>query len=85
MIRASKRSPLNPVYEVISSQIYQTLQNANTAEYNVDFLSNGFKALNDAGVHNEAGITYAYWAYAETPFKYANARIKKRRKNNVVS
>ena len=73
LIRDSKRSPLNPVNEGYHADL-PNAQNANTAEYNVDFLSNGFKALNDDGVQNKAGITYAYWAYAETPFKYANAK-----------
>jgi len=73
LIRDSKRSPLNPVNEGYQADL-PNAQNANTAEYNVDFLSNGFKALNDDGVQNKAGITYAYWAYAETPFKYANAK-----------
>ena len=39
-----------------------------------DFLSNGFKSrATDAG-QNASGGTYIYMAFAENPFKYANAR-----------
>ena len=42
---------------------------------NLDIVSNGFKlrAGNTYGV-NQAGATYIYMAFAEAPFKYANAR-----------
>ena len=40
---------------------------------NVDFLSNGFKARTTGGHRNASG-TYIYMAFAEAPFKYANAR-----------
>jgi len=40
----------------------------------IDILSNGFKVRrNSAGV-NGSGNTYIYMAFAENPFKYANAR-----------
>jgi len=40
-----------------------------------DFLSNGFKQRNAAYTgFNASGATYVYMAFAETPFKYANAR-----------
>tara|TARA_R100000406_G_scaffold95882_1_gene91579 strand:+ start:1 stop:1626 length:1626 start_codon:yes stop_codon:yes gene_type:complete len=44
------------------------------AVYNVDFLSNGFKIRNNAVPWNASGGAYAYLAFAEQPFKYANAR-----------
>jgi len=40
----------------------------------VDILSNGFKLRNAGAGVNGSGITYIYLAFAETPFKYANAR-----------
>ena len=40
---------------------------------NVDFLSNGFKARTTGGHRNATG-TYIYMAFAESPFKFANAR-----------
>ena len=45
-----------------------------TAGGAIDILSNGFKARNSAGQFNDSGQTYVYLAFAETPFKYANAR-----------
>ena len=41
--------------------------------YDIDFLSNGFK-LNDDQDDINAAHTYIYIAFAETPFKYSNAR-----------
>ena len=41
----------------------------------VDFLSNGFKLRTSAGGRGtNRGVTYIYFAFAETPFKFANAR-----------
>ena len=39
----------------------------------VDFVSNGFKFRNNSGDMNGAG-EYIYFAWAESPFKNANAR-----------
>ena len=45
-----------------------------TTDGGVDLLSNGFKAnQNDGEVNSDGGI-YIYLAFAETPFKYSNAR-----------
>jgi len=41
---------------------------------NIDFLSNGFKVMINAGYMNNSGSNYIYLAFAETPFKYSNAR-----------
>jgi hypothetical protein len=40
----------------------------------IDFLSNGFKLRNSSTDDNASGGTYIYAAFAENPFKYANAR-----------
>jgi len=40
----------------------------------VDLLSNGFKVRNTWTRINQDGYTYIYLAFAETPFKYSNAR-----------
>ena len=40
----------------------------------LDFLSNGFKLRGSASGTNKSGGTYIYMAFAEAPFKYANAR-----------
>ena len=39
-----------------------------------DFTSNGFKLRQTSGSYNGNGSTYIYLAFAETPFKYSNAR-----------
>ena len=59
---------------------YVLWPNLNNAEYtsnllHVDFLSNGFKVRNATyGETNASGGSYIYIAFAEQPFKYANAR-----------
>jgi len=40
----------------------------------IDFLSNGFKVRCSNAAENASGGTYIYAAFAENPFKYANAR-----------
>jgi len=40
----------------------------------LDFLSNGFKLRGSGTNFNGSGGTYIYMAFAENPFKYANAR-----------
>jgi len=47
------------------------------AEYsqdNVDILSNGFKLITNSSFFNGSGNTFIYMAFAESPFKYSNAR-----------
>jgi hypothetical protein len=51
--------------------------NLNAVEFDgvsCDFLSNGFKWRVNSGLRNTSGQTYIYMAFAEAPFKYANAR-----------
>ena len=43
-------------------------------EYKIDILSNGFKQRNTNGTNNGNGFNYVYIAFAETSFKYSNAR-----------
>jgi hypothetical protein len=68
----STRDTINPTTEVLYT-------NATSAEGTigssggVDFLSNGFKIRATNGGINSAN-TYFYMAFAEFPFKYANAR-----------
>ena len=42
--------------------------------YNIDFLSNGFKIREDHDMSNGSGDTYVWWAFAEAPAKYSNAK-----------
>ena len=54
------------------------LPNSNSAEvtieYDIDFLSNGFKLKSGDVYENGSGELIIYAAFAEQPFKYANAR-----------
>ena len=47
---------------------------ATAANSIADFLSNGFKLRGTGGDVNTSGATYIYLAFAEAPFKFANAR-----------
>jgi hypothetical protein len=54
------------------------MANENSAESSgthlVDFLANGFKLRNSNDAGNRNGSSYIYAAFAEQPFKFANAR-----------
>jgi len=56
--------------------VASNLANAETNESTraLDFLSNGFKARGTNADLNTNSATYIYMAFAENPFKYANAR-----------
>tara|TARA_R100000988_G_scaffold44572_2_gene22030 strand:- start:555 stop:3125 length:2571 start_codon:yes stop_codon:yes gene_type:complete len=58
-----------------SNVLYPNYQNAESTDGSniVDFLSNGFKIRATASVGYLTGV-YVYMAFAEAPFKYANAR-----------
>ena len=45
-----------------------------TSEYDIDFLSNGFKLKSGDVYENGDGELITYAAFAEAPFKYANAK-----------
>jgi hypothetical protein len=60
----SKRSPFN----VCNATLLFSLAHAETTGYQVDLLSNGFKARTTDHAVNESGATYVYWAFAENPF-----------------
>jgi hypothetical protein len=51
-----------------------TYAEASDAAYNRDFLSNGFKIRGSEPYVNSSGVKFIYMAFAEAPFKYANAR-----------
>lgn len=60
-------------YNGMQKQLFPNLSNAeSTGTVRFDALSNGFK-LRVAGDPNNSGVTYIYMAFAENPFKYANA------------
>ena len=60
-------------YNVMTQRIYPNLSDAEGVSGNiVDYLSNGFKFR--SANYNVSSGTYIYAAFAENPFKYANAR-----------
>ena len=67
------RSPFN----VMDDRLFfnNTNDNSTNVNYYIDFLSNGFKLRDGSanyGFNNSN--TYLYYAVAEQPFKYANAK-----------
>jgi hypothetical protein len=71
-IRDTSRSP----YNVVGEALYPNLSFAeySGSETYVDLLSNGIKFRGDWASSNASGATYIYYAVAENPFKYSNAR-----------
>jgi hypothetical protein len=71
-IADTSRSPFNVADAVLSPN----LSNAESvsSSRNIDFLSNGFKQRTSDSSNNGSGDTYIYMAFAENPFKNANAR-----------
>ena len=71
LMRDSKRDPFNVTAQMINA-------NADGAEYTdstlIDFLSNGFKLKHQNSLMNANGGNFIYLAFAEAPFKFANAR-----------
>jgi len=66
----NKRDPFNVASHILFPSFTAT-ENTGTARW--DFLSNGFKAR-DSDNDNVSGQRYIYLAFAEAPFKFANAR-----------
>ena len=72
-ISDSARSTYNEIANTLAAnQAYS--ESTLTSDLNLDFLSNGFKIRDTDGYYNASGGTYIYLAFAEAPFKYANAR-----------
>jgi hypothetical protein len=68
----NKRNPHNVTNSVLWADLTNTETTSNT--YRIDMLSNGFKLREDDSNYNANGVIYFYMAFAEAPFKYANAR-----------
>jgi hypothetical protein len=71
-INDTTRSTYNPT-NVSAGNLYADLSNAEGGN-GMDILSNGFKIRNTDSSQNTDGGQYVYMAFAETPFKFANAR-----------
>ena len=65
------RNPINPTTQRILGES-TAAEFANLSSM-IDFTSNGFKIRNTDTSYNSS-VKYVFVAYAETPFKYANAR-----------
>ena len=61
-------------YNQTNNVLWANLADADAAGQGTDILSNGFKLRSTGLVTNASGGTYIYAAFAENPFKYANAR-----------
>jgi hypothetical protein len=66
-------------YNVMGASLYPNSAGAENSislsyENTVDFLSNGFKLRSVNYSNNGPSVPYIYMAFAENPFKYANAR-----------
>ena len=60
---------------VMNTTFFADLNNAESASDNIDFVSNGIKLRTTGNSFNGgAGSLFVYMAWAEVPFKYANAR-----------
>ena len=58
---------------IITTRI-QVTTGAEVSSTFMDFVSNGIKMRNTSGGYNNDGGTFVYLAFAESPFKYANAK-----------
>ena len=69
----SKRTTYNPTrYYIMANSNAQGLDSDGAVPF--DFVSNGVKLRDDGNAANNSSGTYIYMAFAERPFKYANAR-----------
>ncbi len=64
----------NP-HNVVDERVWPNLSYASDSNYDkFDFYSNGFRPVTGDAGHNGTANTIIYAAFAESPFKYANAR-----------
>jgi hypothetical protein len=61
-------------YNIQGATLYPNTSSAENAAQLIDINSNGFKCRTTDGAVNGSGTSYIYMAFAENPFKYANAR-----------
>ena len=64
----NKRSP----YNIVESNLYANTNDAEETKNDIDFVSNGVKMKNTE--MNGTSTDYLFLAFAESPFKYSNAR-----------
>jgi len=61
-------------YNVANNRLIASSSNSESTSPWLDINSNGFKIRETSTSINGSGATYIYMAFAESPFKYANAR-----------
>jgi hypothetical protein len=63
-------------YNTMDKELFPDTSGAEQGANNrmIDCVSNGIKIRTGDNVNNGSGLTYIYAAFAENPFKYANAR-----------
>jgi hypothetical protein len=67
------RNPTNVSQETKKLEVNSNAAETNVAANTIDMLSNGFQ-MRTNNTDMNASNTYIYLAFAETPFKYSNAR-----------
>ena len=70
----SKRGDMNPLEEKLELNPNDSSAEGTSGTDCFDFYSNGFKLRRSGDVYNGSTHDYLYMAFAEMPFKYANAR-----------
>ena len=73
-IQDSSRKSTNPCDKHLKAN-QNEVENSGLADttFQIDLLSNGFKVRNNTGIWNNDGETIIFMAFAESPFKTANA------------
>ena len=65
----------DPFNDQNTQSLYPNVSDAEgTGNIDIDFLSNGMKMRDSGNNHNSSGHTYIFLAFADQPFKFANAR-----------
>ena len=72
-IADSSRKSVNPVNMVLRANL-DNAEAANNTNFDIDFLSNGFKLRSTNDELNENNSSYFFMAFAESPFQTANAK-----------
>ena len=70
----NKRDPYNNDGVQVLWPFSNDAEGDNYTNYDIDYVSNGFRIRGDNNKVNENAKTYMYMAFAESPFKYSNAR-----------
>ena len=69
-IHDATRDPFN----VTTKRLKPNASGAEVTATFLDFVSSGVKLRSTGGGYNASGKTFIYLAFAESPFKFANAR-----------